>query len=111
MRGANVLVLGVAYKNDIDDVRESPAVDIIDRLLDMGARIQYHDSYVPTLAGEGIELECVPLTDETIENADLVLITTRHNDLDYDNVLDKARIVLDTRNVLKGRKSPKIRRL
>jgi UDP-N-acetyl-D-glucosamine dehydrogenase len=111
VRGSSVLVIGVAYKNDIDDVRESPALDIINELVELGGNVSYHDPYVPDLAGEGIALRSTPLTDDTVAAADLVLITTRHDVVDYDRILERARVVLDTRNVLKGRRSPKIRRL
>lgn len=111
VKGSNILVLGVAYKNDIDDVRESPAIDIINELLDLGGKVTYHDPYVASLAGEGIALDNQDLTDDAIKKADLILITTRHGVTDYDRVLEMGSIVFDTRNVLKGVQSPKIRRL
>ena len=111
VRGSRILVLGVAYKNDIDDVRESPAIDIINHLLEMGAEVRYHDAWVRSLEGEGIELSTVELTDEELSGSDLAIITTRHGDVDYGRVVERAPLVLDTRNALKGMRSPKIRRL
>jgi UDP-N-acetyl-D-glucosamine dehydrogenase len=99
VRGSRVLVLGVAYKRDIEDVRESPALDILRLLREDGADLQYHDSYVPSLFHEGLDLESVPLTDQALEEADAVLIVTDHTDVDYARVVDRARLVVDTRNV------------
>jgi len=111
VKGAAILVLGVAYKNDIDDVRESPALDIIRQLQELGGEVSYHDPYVPDLSGEGIDLGSVALTAETAGAADIVLITTRHDATDYDLVVESAKVVLDTRNVLKDRNSSKVWRL
>ncbi len=99
VRGSRVLVLGVAYKRDIEDVRESPALDILRLLREDGADLRYHDAFVPTLVHEGIDLESSPLTDEELEAADAVLIVTDHTDVDYGRVIEKSRLVVDTRNV------------
>lgn len=99
VRGSRVLVLGVAYKRDIEDVRESPALDILRLLREDGADLQYHDAYVPTLVHEGLDLESVPLTDQVLDEADAVLIVTDHSEVDYARVVDRARLVVDTRNV------------
>lgn len=99
VRGSRVLVLGVAYKRDIEDVRESPALDILRLLREDGAVLRYHDSFVPSLVHEGIDLESSPLTDEALAEADAVLIVTDHTDVDYARVVEKARLVVDTRNV------------
>ena len=99
VNGADILVLGVAYKRDIDDLRESPALDIIRLLEERGANISYHDPYVPNLYREGIDLESVPLT-ETVA-ADAVVVVTDHTCLDYAWVAEHASIVVDTRNALK----------
>ncbi len=99
VRGSGVLVLGVAYKRDIEDVRESPALDIMRLLREDGADLSYHDSYVPTLEHEGLDLTSVELTDEALEKADIVLIITDHTDVDYARVVDRAPIVVDTRNI------------
>jgi UDP-N-acetyl-D-glucosamine dehydrogenase len=107
VNGSRILVLGIAYKKDIDDVRESPALDIIRLLEDSGAEIAYHDPYVPRFRDDGHEHESVPLTDEEIERADAVVIVTDHSNVDYQRVVERARVIVDTRNVtaklLRGR--------
>jgi UDP-N-acetyl-D-glucosamine dehydrogenase len=109
MNGARVLVLGVAYKKDIDDVRESPALSIIDRLRSKGCDVHYHDPFVDKIsfddahtAGSGEPLSSVELTDEEIKAADCVLIVTNHSAVDYQGVVNLARLVVDTRNALNG---------
>lgn len=99
VRGSKILVLGVAYKRDIEDVRESPALDILRLLREDGADLSYHDPYVPSLVHEGLDLESVELTDAALDDSDAVLIVTDHTDTDYARVIDRARIVVDTRNV------------
>lgn len=99
VRRSKVLVLGVAYKRDIEDVRESPALDILRLLREDGADLSYHDAFVPTLAHEGLDLDSVDLTDEVLAGSDAVLIVTDHTDVDYRRVVEKAPIVVDTRNV------------
>lgn len=99
VRGSKVLVLGVAYKRDIEDVRESPALDILRLLREDGAELAYHDPYVPSLKHEGLDLESIELTDEVLDSSDAVLIVTDHTGTDYARVVDRARIVVDTRNV------------
>ncbi len=89
VRGSKILVLGVAYKPDIDDLRESPALDIINRLQDLGAVVSYHDSFIPDLSREGIDLQSSPLTAAVVEKADLVLVTTPHRGIDTDMVLER----------------------
>jgi UDP-N-acetyl-D-glucosamine dehydrogenase len=105
LRGSKVLVLGVAYKPDIDDVRESPALDIIRLLHQQGASVQYHDPYVPKFVEGGDQLTSVPLTVDTVRTADCVIIVTDHSALDYESVAENARQVVDTRNALKRRRS------
>ena len=109
MKGARVLLLGVAYKKDIDDVRESPALSIIDRLHGKGCEVRYHDPYVGELrfdethtAGGGGPLNSVELTDEEIKQADCVVIVTNHSAVDYQRVVNLAALVVDTRNALNG---------
>jgi len=109
VNGADILVLGVAYKRDIDDLRESPALDIIRLLEERGANISYHDPYVPNLYREGIDLESVPLTEETVGAADAVVVVTDHTCLDYAWVAEHASIVVDTRNALKDVQQPRAR--
>ena len=102
VRGSRVVVLGVAYKRDIEDVRESPALDILRLLREDGADLAYHDPFVPTLEHEGLDLRSEPLTDALLDDSDAVLIVTDHSDIDYDRVIRRSRIVVDTRNVTGG---------
>ena len=104
---SRMLILGVAYKKDTDDVRESPALDIIRILESKGAIVAYHDPHVPELRLDGKVLKSVSL-DESLRNVDCVLITTDHSDVDYRKVVSEARIVIDTRNATKGIESDKI---
>ena len=99
VNGAQVLVLGVAYKKDVNDVRESPALDIIRLLATDGARVEYHDPLVPDVAEDGTRLASVPLTDQVLSDADAVVIVTDHSEVDYGRVLDRAEVVVDARNV------------
>jgi UDP-N-acetyl-D-glucosamine dehydrogenase len=100
VRGARVVVLGVAYKRDVNDVRESPALDIIGLLQEKGAQVVYHDPYVPEVRLEGnTTLSSVPYNDQLLEFADCIVIVTDHTILDYRHVLDHSRLVVDTRHV------------
>jgi len=101
MKGAKILILGVAYKKNIDDPRESPAAEVLHLLSQRHAEIAYHDPYVPRFAELGHELFSVPLDERRLEEADLVLILTDHTSVDYDLVVRSSRLVLDTRNVTK----------
>jgi UDP-N-acetyl-D-glucosamine dehydrogenase len=100
VKGSRALVLGVAYKRDIDDMRESPALDVIRLLEDRGADVVYHDPYVPTYREDGHERHGVALTDDEIRDADVVVIITDHTSIDYQRVVDTASLVVDTRNAL-----------
>jgi UDP-N-acetyl-D-glucosamine dehydrogenase len=100
--GSRILIVGVAYKPNVSDVRESPAVDIIGLLEDMKAEIAYHDPHVPELDEGGHRLQSVALSAETISAADCVVIVTNHACLDIQLVLDKAALVIDTRNATQG---------
>jgi len=109
MNGARVLVLGVAYKRDIDDVRESPALSIIDRLRTKGCEVSYHDPFVRELRfddahteSSGEPLSSVELSDEEINSTDCVLIVTNHSQIDYRRVIELAPLIVDTRNALNG---------
>jgi UDP-N-acetyl-D-glucosamine dehydrogenase len=95
LRGSQVLVVGVAYKPDIDDTRESPALKLIQLLRDEGCAVHYHDPHVPELRELG--LESVPL-DPAIEGSDCVVVVTDHSSLDYDDVVRRATLVVDFRN-------------
>lgn len=99
---AKILVLGVAYKKDLGDYRESPALEVIQLLLRDGACIAYHDPYVPHFRKEGLEMSSIALTEEALQNHDLVIIATDHSAIDYDWVVAHARHVLDTRNATRG---------
>lgn len=100
VRGSTVLVLGVAYKRNIDDIRESPALDVIRLLHQRGATVRYHDPHVPTLKEDGVDLASVPLTAATLEGADCVIVVTDHSAVDYGMVARHARAVVDTRHAL-----------
>ena len=104
VRGSKVLVLGVAYKKDIDDIRESPALDVIRLLRQRGAGVCYHDPHVARFKEDGVELASVPLTVENLETADCVVIVTDHSSVDYGLVATRARVVVDTRHVLRRAK-------
>lgn len=100
VRGASVLVLGVAYKRDIEDIRESPALDIIRLLEGQGARVSYSDPHVPVFAEDGREFRSVPLNPETVAAADCIMIVTDHSAVDYRMIRRHARLVVDTRNAM-----------
>ncbi|HUF35268.1 MAG TPA: nucleotide sugar dehydrogenase [Gemmatimonadales bacterium] len=100
VRGASVLVLGVAYKRDIDDIRESPALDILRLLAGQGARVSYHDPHVPCFAEDGHEYRSVELTPEAVRAADCVMIVTDHSAVDYRMIKRNAKAVVDTRNAM-----------
>src|SRR5919206_706928 len=107
LKGSRVLVLGVAYKKDIDDVRESPALSIIDRLRAKGADVRYHDPFVPEVRfddahtqGGGEPLQSAELTDSEIDSADCIVIVADHSGVDYRKVCELSKLVVDTRNAL-----------
>ena len=109
IKGSRVLLLGVAYKKDIDDVRESPALSIIDRLRAKGADVRYHDPFVKEVrfddahtVGGGDPLQSMPLTDEELGGADCVIIVTDHTGIDYQRVCQLTSLIVDTRNTLNG---------
>ena len=112
VNGSKVLVLGVAYKKDIDDMRESPALSVIDLLRAKGAEVIYHDPFVPEVTfdhaytiGDGEPLYNQDLTDDLMKNSDCVVICTEHSDIDYNRVCEQSKLIVDTRNAL----SPDIR--
>ena len=103
MNGAKVLVLGVAYKQDIDDYRESPAIEVIKVLKREGAEVVYYDPWVKNFSSKGISMESEPaLTKELLERADLVMVTAAHTNVDYQLVADTAKAVFDTKNAMKN---------
>lgn len=113
LKGSQVLILGVAYKPDIDDVRESPALDIIGLLELKGAQVSYHDPYIPHLSHDSWEKECVVDLFQAVRQSDCVVIITNHSSYDYLRLLEEARLIVDTRNALgqAGRHNPKVYRL
>ncbi|MBI4515432.1 MAG: nucleotide sugar dehydrogenase [Deltaproteobacteria bacterium] len=105
LRGARVLVLGVAYKRDLDDTRESPALKLIELLQDKGALVSYHDPYVPVLKRSrhyNFQLAAVALTAAELGGADVVLIATDHSCFDYQFIVDSSALVVDTRNATRA---------
>ena len=102
VNGARILVLGVAYKRDVNDVRESPALDIIRLLAADGAVVEYHDPLVALLSEDGTNMSSVELTDSVLSGADVVVIVTDHTGVDYARVLDQAAVVVDARHVTKA---------
>ena len=98
--GSTVLVLGVAYKGDVGDLRESPALKVIELLRERGAEVVYHDPFVPDLSEEGLDLASAPLTDELLGGADIVCVVTAHKGIDYGRVATRAQLVLDLRNAV-----------
>lgn len=98
LNGANVLLLGVAYKNDIDDMRESPVLKVLDYLKKEQACVSYNDPCIPSFKHDGVEWISVPLTEDVLRGADIVIITTNHSQYDYDWIVELAPVVFDTRN-------------
>jgi UDP-N-acetyl-D-glucosamine dehydrogenase len=111
LAGAKVLMLGVAYKADIDDMRESPAIKIAELLKTNGADISYHDPYVPAFRADGVDLLSSELTEALLADSDIVLVVTDHSNVPYDLVVQHAPLILDTRNALKTFDSNKVVRL
>ena len=108
---ADILVVGAAYKPNVSDTRESPAIDIITELDDWGALVEYHDPYVPELEVEDATYESVALTDERLHTADCVVLVTDHSTLDIDRLVDEASLIFDTRNATSSRRADHVVRL
>jgi len=106
-KGSTVLVVGVAYKKDVDDLRESPALDIIRLLERLGAKVRYHDPFIPELKDDGTTLTSVPLTADAVRGADCVVIVTDHSRLDYAMLAREAGALVDTRHAVASRKKAK----
>lgn len=100
IKGSDILMIGVTYKKDVDDIRESPALDIIRLLVQQSANVSYYDPFVSVISNAGAELECVKLSSATVKGADCVVIATDHSSVDYDLIRREASIVIDTRNAL-----------
>ena len=109
VNGARVLVLGVAYKRDIDDLRESPSLTIIELLKSRGAEVDYNDPYFPTVGkGRKYDLNMCSASLNNIRGYDCVLIVTDHSDYDYARIVREAQLVVDTRNATRGIDSPNL---
>jgi len=109
MNGSRILMLGMAYKKDIDDLRESPSLTVIELLREQGAEVLYNDPYFPTV-GQGrhyaLNMTCTPLA--KLEQYDCILIMTDHSDYNYNDIVNQAQLVVDSRNATKGIQSAKI---
>ena len=110
INGSHVHIMGVAYKRDIDDMRESPAIDVCHLLMKAGATVTYSDPYVPVFDVDGIKLNASEAVTEAAK-ADCVLIVTDHTGAPYQEVIANAKLIVDSRNALRGIKSDKIVRL
>jgi len=103
LNGAKVLVLGVAYKQDVDDYRESPAIRVIEELLRHGAEVMYYDPWVKSFAEGSLCMSSEPqLSADLVESADIVMITTAHTNVDYGFVRKHAKVIFDTKNAMKA---------
>lgn len=102
LKGAKILVLGVAYKQDIDDYRESPALKVIENLEEFGAVVKYNDPYVPAFVHNGKEYRSTDLSGEVLEESDLVVITTMHSSYDYNLIRARSRRIFDTKNAMRN---------
>jgi UDP-N-acetyl-D-glucosamine dehydrogenase len=101
IKGSRVLILGAAYKKDVDDVRESPTLKLIEILEDRGAKVDYNDPYIPKMPHVRkyrFEMKSVPLTPANIKKYDVILISTDHSCYDYQKIVTHAKLVIDTRN-------------
>jgi UDP-N-acetyl-D-glucosamine dehydrogenase len=111
VRGSRIHVLGVAYKAGVNDIRESPALNIMRMLQDKGATVSYSDPFIPAVREEGIELDSLELKNGYLRDVDCVAILTAHPGVDYDAVVEAAPLVVDTRNALQGCKAEHVVRL
>jgi UDP-N-acetyl-D-glucosamine dehydrogenase len=111
LNGAKILVLGVAYKKDIEDIRESPALKIIQLLCEKGAEVSYNDPYVPQVHMPAGDMKSVKLSGECLASMDCVVIVTDHSSYNMGEVVARAKLVFDTRGVTRGLKQANIVRL
>ena len=112
INGSKILIIGVAYKKDINDCRESPALDIIQILKGLGSEISYFDPFVPVLKYGSIDYKSLKTLDKTtLHKFNAAVIVTDHSDIDYDSVASFSNLIIDTRNVYGSSKSKKIKRL
>jgi UDP-N-acetyl-D-glucosamine dehydrogenase len=111
INGSRILVLGVAYKKDVGDMRESPALDVMELLAKQKALVSYHDPYVPALKLDPHSFKSVPLSEATLRKQDCVVITTNHSCFDIKYIARHSKLIVDTRNMTKGLRSPNIIKL
>jgi len=102
LKGAKILIMGVAYKRDVNDIRESPALDIIGLLAKKSAKVSYDDPYVPSFAYLERQWESQPLTEELLKEQDCVIVITDHSNYDWEFIARHAKLIFDTRNATKG---------
>ena len=102
LKGSKVLIVGVAYKKDVKDLRESPALEIIETFIKKGADVSYYDPLFPYLKIDEINLSCAKFSKETFKSADCVVIVTDHTKVDYDFIVKNSKLIVDTRNILKS---------
>ena len=109
---SKILIVGVAYKKDINDTRESPAIDIIQLLINAGAELDYFDTHVPKLKLSGITLNSLnALNKEILNTYDVCVVVTNHSNIDYDTIYDHSQMIIDTRNVFHDKKGDHVKRL
>ena len=112
LNGSKILIIGVAYKKDIDDTRESPALDIIQLLINAGVKIDYHDTYVPRLLYNNLSIDSIiNLESEKLNSYDACVIVTDHSNIDYEMIYDNSQLIIDTRNVFGGKNGDHVKRL
>jgi len=111
MRGSRIHILGVTYKKDISDSRESPALEVIKILMALGANVTYSDPFVPSLSVEGHNLKATELRGDGLGSCDMAIIITNHTDFDYSAIVRDAPLVFDTRNATDGLKAGHLMRL
>ena len=111
INGSKILIIGVAYKPDIDDCRESPAIDIIELLIQAGANVEFYDPYVKSLKLKEVNLTRVDYSAETVKSFNISVVLTNHTNVDYNILIENSSKIVDTRNVFKNEKGPNIKRL
>lgn len=111
LSGANILLIGLTYKKDIKDLRKSPSLDILEILKRERAHVSYHDPLIPYLKFAGLDFKSLPLTQASLNKFDCVVIATDHSKLNYKLILEKAKMIFDTRNIYKGKADRKVIRL
>jgi UDP-N-acetyl-D-glucosamine dehydrogenase len=108
LKGSKILILGVAYKRDVNDLRESPALDVMELLHQKGAKVDYHDPYIPSLTLGELTLRSKPIRSGRLKGYDCVVILTDHRVFDYPQIVTESALIVDTRNALKGFKNKKV---